>query len=135
MHDEYFYTNLVSNRRTVLQCNLCPQLLQLGVHVTRLYEIHLLLQFPVRTASTSGLKVMYHKPKLYFKWSSSKCVNTCTALVSPAVVFSVPLSSQWLACERSRLRLFPPPHPSHHAYAWGTGGNKYFKSTHKIFYW
>lgn len=84
----------------VLQRDLCPQLLQLGVHVTRLYQIHLLLQLPVGTESTGLLKVMSHGPHKSFKWSSFKCVCTCTALVCLAVVFSVPLSSQQLAYER-----------------------------------
>lgn len=43
-----------NDRKLVLQCDLCPKLFQLGVHVTRLNEIHLLLQLPVSAESTEG---------------------------------------------------------------------------------
>lgn len=128
-HSNYLVRNnskeLVLNRGRVLQCDLCPQLLQLGVHVTRLYEIHLLLQLPVRIESTGRLRLMSHNPKMTFKWSSLKCVCTCTVLVCLGLVFSVPLSSLWLTYGQSHLQWFQPPHPSHHAYACNRGGNKH----------
>lgn len=46
-----FEPNLVSisvKERSILQCDLCPQVLQLWVHVTSLYEIKVFLQFSVR---------------------------------------------------------------------------------------
>lgn len=108
---------LVSEVRKVLQCYLCQQLLQLRVHVARLYEIHLFLQLPVKTyrRSTAGLKVK----KISRSWNISTCCSfgcTCTGLVFLEWSFSVPLSSRWSACEQWHLRWFPPPRPSHHAY-------------------
>jgi len=60
-----------------------------------------------------------------------KHVCTCTALVCLAAVFSAPLSSRWSAYARWHLQWFPPPRPSHHAYACRTGGKRHMRSTHK----
>lgn len=49
-----------------LQCNLCPQLLQLGVHVTCLYQVHLLLQLSVRTQIKEKLQVISHSGQKCF---------------------------------------------------------------------
>lgn len=82
--------------------------------MTCLYEIHLFFQFPVKIESTQGKRSYLTNVNGF----SHRGVGTCTALVCLAVVFSAPLSSQWLAYERSHPQLFQPPHPSHRAHAY-----------------
>lgn len=79
---------------SVLQCDLCPQLLQLRVHVTCLYQVHLLLQLPVGT-ETEVKGHVSQSPVLTFL-----CLCTCTAPVCPAAVFSAPLFFQLSAYGR-----------------------------------